>query len=503
LKYSLRVFPAIFLVLTVLIFWIGLKHCDHGRIDEAFADVDAGLRNSLSAQQQYLSLNFWTLKLAVNSFPNERNVAALTNYQQIQVQYFSYQSFLDSVRIQLLPLNQPVDPNKANEKILLQGHPSLLMQISSRSDSLRSTMRELSKDRSEVADSIFRFGATATGKYTLNGQSGNFHDLSIEGTRAMLSNLQVAASKSMVGMLEYYMDKVRYPCCFAQFTPEAISPSPFLWSGERYAADICFRGYEPADLLETRIKVNGKSIPVTHSTAHLEIPMTGIGSRSLLVEISGIVPHSNTFPPSSDTVYAAREFYVQVRSAHPQIVQSRPSHFLYAYAANPVSISTWDESVYNSDPRATCSNAAIVYDGGGRYVITPRSLAPVALNAIPGVTFQLEVHPLPDPILLLGDFTSGSIRREELAVQTALQTRFPADFDFPVTCKILNFHLTRFRQREDPEERDNQGSTFNSSVRELLKTAQPGDRLIFDEVRVQCGEEPEQRTIGGLSLRVE
>lgn len=465
--------------------------------------MDAGLRNTLSAQQQYLSLNLWTLKLAVNRFPDERNVAALSNYQRLREQYLCYQSYLDSVRMQLLIPNQPVDPNKAKEKILLQGHPSLLMQISSRSDSLRSTMRELSKDRSEVADSIFRFGATATGKYTLNGQSGNFHDLSIQGTRAMLSNLQVAAGKSMVGMLEYYMYKVRYPCFFDRFTPEAISSSTFLWSGERYTADICFRGYEPADLLETRIKVNGKSIPVTHSTAHLEIPMTGIGSRSLLVEISGMMPRSNTFPPSYDTVYAAREFYVQVRSPHPQIVQSRPSHFLYAYAANPVSISTWDESVYNSDPRATCSNAAIVYDGGGRYVITPRSLAPVALNAIPGVTFQLEVRPLPDPILLLGDFTSWSIHREEFALQTALHARFPADFDFPVNCKILNFHLTRFRKREDPEETDNQGSTFNTAVRDLLKTAQPGDRLVFDEVRVQCGKEPEPRTVGGLSLRVE
>ncbi|MCC6280823.1 MAG: hypothetical protein IT262_09490 [Saprospiraceae bacterium] len=84
-----------------------------------------------------------------------------------------------------------------------------------------------------------------------------------------------------------------------------------------------------------------------------------------------------------------------------------------------------------------------------------------------------------------------------------LETGKSDNFDFQVNCKILNFHLTRFRGRKDPEVVENQGEQFNASVRELLKTAQPGDRLLFDEIRVKCGEEPSPRTLAGLSLRVE
>jgi hypothetical protein len=149
-------------------------------------------------------------------------------------------------------------------------------------------------------------------------------------------------------------------------------------------------------------------------------------------------------------------------------------------------------------------NADLKYLGGGRYILKPKSLAPVTLKAGQVATFQYEVRPLPDPVPVLDKFKSGNVIRQHLlAAQTALQIQFPPDFDFQVDCKILGFHLTRFRGREDPEVVENQGDQLNTSVRELLITTQPGDRLLFDEIRVKCGEEPTPRTLAGLSMRVE
>ncbi len=502
-------------LLSLTILW-SLKQCGQGRLNEAFADADVGLRSGLSAQQQYLLFNYWELNRISTDFPNARNSAILANYEQLQVKYQSYQIFLDSIRIQLItaaglrkdsPIaTQTLKENRALVKeFLLNGTPNLLTQITVRTDSLRVHMLSLIRDDLlKDANLPLDFSATPDGHYTLNGQTGNFHDLPLAGALAILSNLHISASGSMVYMLNYCMSRSYISCWnFYRFTP-AVSPrSSFVWSGSPYVADISLMGYEAIKLYDMKVKINNEYVPVNNSRSHIELSTNKPGKYRLNVEISGKILREEVHDYHLDTFQMTKEFAYHVVSPHLQI--NRPVHvnYLYANTENPITITAWDD--YSADVvRVLSKNASLKHLGGGRYTLTPHSHSQVTLSVGKFATFKCEVRPLPDPVPVFGNYVSGqAVQQNFLGAQKALGARFSADFDFQVDCKILGFHLTRFRGREDPEVIDNQGEQFNAAVHELLKTAQPGDRLLFDEIRVKCGEEPSPRTLAGLSLRVE
>jgi len=479
--------------------------------------VDAGIRGDLTAQENALEEGFRKLESQTSSYRNATNEHYYTGFQRLQIRHRAYHRFLDSVRLQIaaaagisldsfrIPHTLVLD-HPSVKKLLFAGKPNLLMQISARTDSLRSDMLTLADGDKYIGQIIYQiFNTNTRDYYPFNEKKGSFTDLPVTGALAMISHLQLTALEGMVAVLNYCLSKTSGIECFnfRWDTPSANPSSPYVLSGEHYQADIYLAGYtREIDEKSLKFFINKKPFITKDGIARFEQLGYGIGTRSFLVEINGNVWREvKGGQRYLDTFQVAREFSYEVVAAFPQVHQSDRISYLYAYVENPVSVSSVGLNGSN-DMRISSPNATLHNIGGGRCIIIPRSPAPVTLATGSISKFKLPVRMLPDPIPVLGDVTLGSVHREELAVQTTLQARFPADFDFPVNCKILNFHLTRFRGREDPEERDNQGSTFNSSVRELLKTAQPGDRLIFDEVRVQCGEEPEQRTIGGLSLRV-
>jgi hypothetical protein len=240
-----------------------------------------------------------------------------------------------------------------------------------------------------------------------------------------------------------------------------------------------------------------------NGTARITLPANTPGLHQYRVTISGNLIGHSFKKYYHDTFQLTKNFAYRVTAALPCITRPASVSYLFAYTGNPVTVTAWDGE--RADPvRLSDSDASIKNLNKNSYDIIPHTLKPVTLAVGPFSTFTFAVRSLPDPIVEIGGYSASSyIKRDVLAQIRALHARFPEDFDFQVDSKVLGFHLTRFRQREDPEEVENQGSTFNEAVRHLLKTAQPGDRLVFDEVRVQCGEEPAPRTIGVLSLRVQ
>ena len=512
-----RIFPAFFLLMVCCTCWLVFQQCGAGRISEAFADVDAGIRGDITAQEKVLEELSRELENQTTSYRNERNEHYYTGFQKLKMQHRSYHRFLDSVRVQIaaaagisldsLRISHTLALDHSSvKKLLFTGKPNVLMQISARTDSLRSEMLTLTDKDEQVEQLICQiFNTNTRDYYPFNEKKGAFTDLPITGALAMISHLKLTALEGMFVALNYCFNKTGAIECFKFAWMPSVNPSsPYVLSGEHYQSDIYLSGYtREIDEKSLKFFINKKPFAIKDGIARFQQSTAGLGTRTFLVEISGNVWREvKGGKRYLDTFQVAREFSYEVVAAFPQVRQSDRLPCLYAFVENPVSASAI--SVTGSgEMRILDSNALLRNIGGGRCTITPRSLTPVTLKTGTPVNVKFPVRMLPDPILVLGDFTSGLIHGEELAVQTTLQARFPADFDFPVNCKILNFHLTRFRQREDPEELDNQGSTFNTGVLDLLKTAQSGDRLVFDEVRVQCGEEPEPRVISGLSLRVE
>lgn len=512
-----RIFPALFLLIVCSTCWLVVKQCGAGRVSEAFSDVEAGIRDNISAQENVLESGFWRLEKQVNSYPNPLNVHYLTGFQQLQIRHRSYHRFLDSLRVQIaaaagVPLDSFIvshtltSDHPSVKKLLLAGKPNLLMQITARTDSLRSDMLALA-DRARHLEHLFHqiFHTNTKIYYPFNGRTGNFNDLPVTGLLAMISHLQATALTSMIGVLNYCIGQTGGSGGWGNWiTPAVSARSSYVLNGDYYQADIYLAGYsQQIDERSLKFFINKKPIAIKDGIGHFEKVGYGVGTRTFLVEARGnIWREDKGGKPYLDTFRVSREFSYQVIPFFPKVNLSDRLSYLYAYVENPVSVSAVGLNG-SGEMRVSAPNARLQNVGGGRYMLTPHSLAPVTLETGSIVKFKYPVRLLPDPVPALGEFHSGSINREKLSAQTALSARFPDDFDFKVDCKILNFHLTRFRSREDPEVVENQGEQFNSSVRELLKTTQSGDRLLFDEIQVQCGAEPTPRTVAGLSLRVE
>lgn len=495
--------------------WLVLKQCGAGRVSEAFADVDTSIRDNISAQENVLESQFRRLEKQVNPYPTPHSVHYLTGFQQLQIRHRSYHRFLDSVRIQIIAaagvqadsLRTLEADHPPVKKLLLAGEPNLIMEIAARSNKLRSDMLGLADNDKFVEIWLYPiFNANAKGYYKFDGRAGNFQNLPVAGVLATISHLQGSALSSMVGVLNYCLAKTGSSSDgWGDWRTPAISArSSYVLSGDYYEADIFLSSYGAvANVTNLKVFIDKKPVGVKGGIGHFEKLGYGVGTRTFLAEVGGnILREVKGGKPYLDTFRVARAFSYQVIPFFPKVHQSNRLAYLYAYVENPISVSAVGLNGSN-DMRVASPNARLQSVGGGRFLITPQSLAPVMLETGSIVKFKYPVRLLPDPVALLGDLRSGSMSREKLMAQTGLQAHLPEDLDFKVDCKILGFKVTRFRRREDPEEIDNQGSTFNSSVRHLLETAQPGDRLVFDEIRVQCGEEPKPRIIGGLSLRVE
>lgn len=491
--------------------WFVLRQCNSGRISEAFVDVDAGIRDNIIAQHYILEERFLTLENETSRYRNELNEHYYNGFLQLLIKHRSYQHFLDSLRVQIANATgitlksckiAPLGKQYPSVNKLL---PGMLMHISTRTDSLYSDMLSLADKDKEVEACIYqKYKTNPMDDYPFHGGKGNFRDIPTTGTLAMISHLQSMALERMIFVLNYCIKKTSGFDCFKAWIQPAANPqSPYVLSGDVYRADIFFtRYFEQIDEKSLQFFIDHKPMDVKDGISHFEQLASEVGAHSFVVEIKGKVwREGKSGRHYLDTFQVARTFTYHVVPFFPQVKLTNSPYCLYAYVDNPVTISS-EERSKTSDIQVLSSNASIRNSGEGRYVIVPRSLAPVTLQTGSFVKFKLPVRPLPDPIASLA-LPSSTLSPTELAAQTSLLVHFPKDFDFEAPCTILNFRVTRFRKREDPQEIENQGNTFSEETSQLLKTAMPGDRFLFDEIQVQCGQEPAPRTIAGLSLRLE
>lgn len=491
--------------------WFVLRQCNSGRISEAFVDVDAGIRDNIIAQHYILEERFLTLENETSRYRNELNEHYYNGFLQLLIKHQSYQHFLDSLRVQIATAcgivlkSTRITPSGKQYPSVNKLLPGMLMHISALTDSLYSDMLQLADQNKEVEACIYqKYKTNPMDDYPFHGGKGNFRDIPTTGTLAMISHLQSMAVERMILVLNYCIKKTSFFDCFIAWVQPAANPqSPYVLSGDVYRADIFFtRYFEQIDEKSLQFFIDHKPMDVKDGISHFEQLASEVGAHSFVVEIKGKVwREGKSGRHYLDTFQVDRTFAYQVVPFFPQVKLSNSPSFLYAYVDNPVIVSSAEHGKSN-EVQILSSNASLRTTEKGRYSVVPLSLDAVTLQTGSAVKFKFPVRPLPDPIASLA-LPSSTLSPTELAAQTSLLVRFPKDFDVEAPCTILNFRVTRFRKREDPQEIENQGNTFNEKTSQLLKTAMPGDRFLFDEIQVQCGQEPAPRTIAGLSLRLE
>lgn len=89
-----------------------------------------------------------------------------------------------------------------------------------------------------------------------------------------------------------------------------------------------------------------------------------------------------------------------------------------------------------------------------------------------------------------------------LKALTALDRSIP-EFKYQEGCTIRGFNLFLTRPKHDSFSAVNVGATFNQAALQFIAKAQVGDRLIFDNIRLDCGDGVQNIKWGSLALTVE
>lgn len=118
-------------------------------------------------------------------------------------------------------------------------------------------------------------------------------------------------------------------------------------------------------------------------------------------------------------------------------------------------------------------------------------------------TFQYRVKRIPDPEARLGGtYKSGHIPNGTFRVQKGLSIVLE-NFDFDLTCNLIDFEVVRAPRKGDPIVLKNAGVRFSQEVQQLIQLARPGDRYYFNSIKTKCPGDMANREIGSLEFVIE
>ena len=114
-------------------------------------------------------------------------------------------------------------------------------------------------------------------------------------------------------------------------------------------------------------------------------------------------------------------------------------------------------------------------------------------------TMPFRVKRVPDPIAKVGGVNSGKISQTELRAQSRIDAVIE-NFDFEFNYKVSKFVVsTTYKGFEISEEC--RGNNFNDKVKDILKKAQRGNKVYFDNIKA-IGSDGSTRNIGSVILKV-
>lgn len=222
----------------------------------------------------------------------------------------------------------------------------------------------------------------------------------------------------------------------------------------------------------------------------------------------------NVFSPDNppeeterDTIYMTDTLFVEVPAECENLVsitREMPtplyiglSHNVVLKAVgvdkNDVSISIAQVSTGNANiPNASNGVVQIVPTNPGEMILEARDTE----NKLVG-SYSFNVKRLPDPFARLGTLEDGHVPNATFKAQGGV-IAWQDDLEYDVNCDIVGFEMVYIEPRQDPVPVTNAGASYNSTARNLVQRASPGDIYLFNNVRARCPGDVSSRRVNSM-----
>ncbi|MBP6184865.1 MAG: hypothetical protein KA479_07965 [Saprospiraceae bacterium] len=328
-----------------------------------------------------------------------------------------------------------------------------------------------------------------------------FMQMPVAAIFPVLRKIENDARASNAAVLNFLFEKISgEDIKFDAFEPVVSASKGYVIKGEKYAADVFLSAFSTKAGDNTRILVNGSSLPVKDGKASYETGTSQIGTKKYSVEIQVINPLTQ------EVKSYKKEFEYEVGERSITVSADKMNVF-YIGVENPVSVSAAGVSSNDMQVNISGGGGKIRKVGSANYIVevtTPTLECFVSVSASSiGLSDKklFRVKRIPDPVARLGKESSGSMGNGEFKAQPGVGA-FLDNFDFDAKCAIQSFTVTKVPPRQDAIVKNNEGPRYNGDVSNLVNSAKPGDTYYFDEVKARCPGDQVGRKINSMVFKI-
>lgn len=339
---------------------------------------------------------------------------------------------------------------------------------------------------------------------------GTFHNIPVIAAITLFSKWQSDVRNSEAHMVEnlmaqvgddpYVADIIKLDGFMAVATPN-IS---YALAGDEITATVAMAAYDKNS--KPTITSNVGAVTIQDGVGTIKFRASGTGMQTVSGKIS--VKGKGDKVETQDW-----KFNYTVGTAGASL-QLDKMNVMYIGVPNPVTISA---SGYNlNDVTWNMPGAKITPTGPGKYDVTVDkpdykgveyvvSAKDKTGRVVTVATGKIRIKNIPSPIIKLGKIDgAGLMGTGELRVQSGLVADLE-NFDFDYRYTVTGYNAVFIRKGSDQsEEARGNGPLFsdNPRVKDLIDRARPGDRLIFESIRVKGPGVPERNAKSSLTITV-
>jgi gliding motility-associated protein GldM len=324
-----------------------------------------------------------------------------------------------------------------------------------------------------------------------------FMQMPVAAIFPILRKIENDARASNSAVLNYFFEKVSgEEIKFDAFEPVVSASKGYVIRGEKYSADVFLSAFSTSAGDNTKIYVNGASLPVREGKASYETVTSQIGTKQYNVEIKVINPLTGEEKSYKKTF----EYEVGERSV---TVSADKMNVFYIGVENPVSVSAAGVSSNDLQVTITGGGGTIKKVGSANFMVEvtePSNDVKINISA-PSIGLKdskpFRSKRIPDPVAKLGNLASGNVGNGEFRAQLGVAAHLE-NFDFDARCAIQSFTVYRAEPRKDIMDAQNEGARFSPKAQNLINMAKPGDRYTFMDIKARCPGDKAARPINAL-----
>lgn len=297
---------------------------------------------------------------------------------------------------------------------------------------------------------------------------------------------------------------------FESVQARVIQKSDFIIRGQKYEAEIFIAAADTSKAFEVKYvmgtsdfnKATGQPVTLKSKEGKviLSFPTTtaGVHKYAGRIEI-----------PRPDGSMAYYDFHEQFQVAPPSATVA-PTKMMVMYEGlqNPISVSA--PGFTGDDITISVEGGTFTKDSGdGNYLVSiNKGAKKVKVNILAKEasgkrvdlgTQEFRVKQVPDPVVRIGDITGGKVDKEVL-LSIGRVMAVMKDFDFEgFNYTVESYTVSTYRGTFI--DKLNKGPRFTPEVNELIRSAQPGQRIQFQDI---CVKDPkgEIRNVGSINVQI-